>query len=216
MTKFVLYTTLAVVVLVRSAAAQVTGSHGPLTAVRYSTVAMGVNSAIAQHERMVISNQAAWEAYYAKMAGDKVIGQRPVPRLCDFNRQDLVIIHTGRRATAGYSVYVSMIRLEYNKPWVEYVETRPPANAIVAQMITSPYVIVAVDRPVGEYNFRGSIGVTQFTPSGGSACHCTCACCVGGHAHGGQSRQGSVGFAPELFPPRGNSGLGGGHGSMVQ
>lgn len=162
------------------------GFQSPYPAIRYTTVAQGVNSRIGNAEAVALQSYEAWAAYFSKMAGDTRPGQTPVPRLADFNTHDLIVIHTGSKPTAGFGVYVTMIRQERAmKVTVDFVDTRPPQGVMLAQMLANPYVVVAVEKQKVEYEYRRTVGVTQVIQGGGGGgCSCGCPHCSGGRVNG--------------------------------
>jgi hypothetical protein len=60
----------------------------------------------------------------------------------------------GTRPTGGYDVEIVATRRDGNALVVEYVEHRPPADAIVTQALTSPFHIVKLPRADGPVRFR--------------------------------------------------------------
>ena len=52
----------------------------------------------------------------------------------------------GTRPTAGFSVEIVRVRQEGVALVVEYKETRPAPGSVAAQVLTSPFHIVAVPR----------------------------------------------------------------------
>ncbi|QYK52754.1 MAG: protease complex subunit PrcB family protein [Fimbriimonadaceae bacterium] len=195
------------------------GQATPYKAIRYQAVAQGNNSRIQTAQFDVITGSKDWQTLYSKMAGDRTIGFTPAPVMCDFNSYDLLVIHTGRKNTSGHSVYVSMIRQE--KPTevaVDYVVNQPTMNSMVSQVITSPYVVVVVEKQTAPYRFRGTTAYTTTYIGNGinnNQCSCNCGCAHCGGGGGGVVRVG-VGGNPiggggnggEICPPMRN---GGGH-----
>ena len=67
----------------------------------------------------------------------------------DFSKEFVVAVFLGSRPTAGFSVEIVGTRDDGAGLVVQYRETRPPAGAIVAQVLTMPYHIVAVPKRAG-------------------------------------------------------------------
>ncbi|MBI3047208.1 MAG: protease complex subunit PrcB family protein [Acidobacteria bacterium] len=63
-------------------------------------------------------------------------------------------VFLGLRQTAGFEVEITAVRSQDGKAVVEYVERRPPSDALVAQVLTAPFHIVSVSRDVGALEFR--------------------------------------------------------------
>lgn len=186
-------------------AGQSNGLPSPYQIINYRNVAQGNNSRITEARTDVIKDPRTWQTFYSQMAGDPQPGLSPAPILVDFNRQELIVIHTGRQITNGHSVYVSMIRRDRpSEVNVEVVINQPARNLPVTRMNTSPYVVVAVDRQTVPYAFRSSFSITT-TISNGPAngiCGCVCGgcCCRTGLNRGPQSQNNNA-FGPEILPP---------------
>lgn len=175
-------------------------------AIQYKNVAQGVNSRITTARTDVINNSQAWRSFYSQMAGDTREGFTPAPVLCDFNQYDLLVIHLGQKRTTGHSAYVSMIRREKpSEVTVDVIIQQPTPNSAVAQQLTSPYVVVVVEKQNVPYSFRSTFGYTTTTYVGGAApCGCTCGCptCGGGHGGGNVYRgNGNSPFGGDICPP---------------
>ena len=72
-------------------------------------------------------------------------GERTQPNV-DFSKEVVVAVFTGTRPTAGFSVEITRVRQEGTALVVSYTETRPAPGSVAAQVLTSPYHIVAVPR----------------------------------------------------------------------
>jgi len=72
-------------------------------------------------------------------------GARTRPAV-DFSRDVVVAVFMGTRPTAGFGIEIVRVREEGNSLVVSYKETRPAPGLLTAQVLTSPYHIVAVPR----------------------------------------------------------------------
>jgi hypothetical protein len=72
-------------------------------------------------------------------------GERTRPSV-DFSRDVVVAVFMGTRPTAGFSIEIVRVREEGPALVVTYKETRPAPDALTAQVLTSPFHIVAVPR----------------------------------------------------------------------
>lgn len=70
-------------------------------------------------------------------------GERTRPSV-DFTREVVAAVFLGTRPTAGFSIEIVRVRQEGVALVVEYKETRPAPDSVAAQVLTSPYHIVAV------------------------------------------------------------------------
>jgi len=72
-------------------------------------------------------------------------GERTRPNV-DFGKEVVAAVFLGTRPTAGFSVEIVRVRQEGAALVVEYRETRPAPDGVTAQVLTSPYHIVAIPR----------------------------------------------------------------------
>jgi hypothetical protein len=85
-------------------------------------------------------NAAEWTALWRQHDPD-----RAAPAV-DFTREMVVALFMGSRSTAGYAIEIVSAREEDGAFVVRFRERRPERGALLAQMITSPYHIIAVPR----------------------------------------------------------------------
>ena len=64
----------------------------------------------------------------------------------DFTREVVVAVFMGTRPTAGFTIEITRVRVEGPALVVTYKETRPAPDGVTAQVLTSPFHIVAVPR----------------------------------------------------------------------
>lgn len=123
--------------------------------VRFSTFQQGHHSRFERAGQRILQTEGDFQKYWSELTG------RPpheAPRGVDWNRNYLVAIHLGTRPTGGYGVSVRSIeRTTPNDLVLTYVETRPRPDAMVTQALTSPWVIVAVERVPGNLRFRAEV-----------------------------------------------------------
>ena len=102
-------------------------------------------------DKGVMSNMDAGRQASARSTGEWTAlwrlhaGERTRPNV-DFSREVIVAVFLGTRPTAGFSVEIVGVRQEGQALIVSYKETRPAPDALTAQVLTSPYHIVAVPR----------------------------------------------------------------------
>ena len=68
----------------------------------------------------------------------------------------VVGVFLGARPTAGFAVEITSVTADGNRTIVEYAERRPPRDAFVAQVVTSPFHVVRLMRAAGTVEFRRS------------------------------------------------------------
>jgi hypothetical protein len=116
-----------------------------LAAVLQATVPMraidkGTMSQIDGARQAVARSAAEWSTLWSQHAGDRA---RPA---VDFNKEMVVAVFLGTRPTAGFSVEVVGAREEGTTLVVSYRESRPQPGAVAAQVLTSPFHVVAVPK----------------------------------------------------------------------
>jgi protease stability complex PrcB-like protein len=112
------------------------------------TIDKGGQSAIDGRREVVVRTSPDWTALWKQHTSDK-----PVPPV-DFEREMVVAVFMGSRPTAGYSVEVTSAEARNGTVVVTYRELAPSRDAVTAQILTSPYHIVAVATKGGEVSFR--------------------------------------------------------------
>ncbi len=87
-----------------------------------------------------IGSTAAWTALWQQL------GREP-PRAFDPAHEMAVAIFLGQRRTGGYRVEIAGVRREVDQIVVSYREIPPPADAMVPQMLTSPWTVAVLSGP---------------------------------------------------------------------
>lgn len=108
------------------------------------TLAKGSVSGITTSIWEVVKNQAEWEKLW-KAHSPVVEPESAAPRV-DFNREMVVVATMGRRSTAGYEIEITRIKERDSRLVVFVKSTLPPADAILAQQLTSPFHMIAVSK----------------------------------------------------------------------
>lgn len=146
----------------------------------------------AQRQKVVqITDQGSFERYWSRE-----LGQPPetAPKGLDFISKKLVAIHLGQRPSGGYRLLVQTIdNSRSNISIIRAIEFTPVPGTFVSQAITSPWVLIQVDRdlpnPTASILRREGIS-TPWNPTvgggggGGGNCNCgpncPCGCGCGG------------------------------------
>ena len=100
----------------------------------------GDRSQIMSPREAVVRTTAQWDALWRAH-----LPARP-PAAVDFSKDMVVAVFLGSRPTPGYGVTIVSAVEEGNVLRVRYRETSPPPDAILAQVITFPYQIVAIPK----------------------------------------------------------------------
>jgi hypothetical protein len=108
----------------------------------------GLDSQLDAARQATVRTAAEWEALWRLHGGERT---RPA---VDFGKEMVVGVFMGSRPTAGFSVEIVGTRVDGPALVVQYRETRPAADALVAQVLTMPYHIAAVPRRAGVTDVR--------------------------------------------------------------
>ncbi len=107
------------------------------------TLDKGGDSQIDAPRQATAKTPAEWEALW-RLHG----GERERPKV-DFSKELVAGVFLGSRPTAGFGVEIVGVREDGGALVVQYRETRPAPGAVVAQVLTMPYHIVAIARRAG-------------------------------------------------------------------
>jgi len=116
-----------------------------------TTIDRGVVSDIDGPREVVARTADEWQALWKAHAGPA----RTVPPV-DFAARMVVGVFAGTRNTGGYDVEITAVEVDGAGLVVRYAETSPAADALVAQVITSPFHVVSVPRTEGVVRFERS------------------------------------------------------------
>lgn len=103
-------------------------------------VASGSNAAMSPAAKVAIlaADEATFRTEWAR-----VVGTQELPAV-DFETESAVFLLAGERNTGGYSIQPLSATVEGDMLVVEATVRGPGARAIVTQVITSPYAVIAV------------------------------------------------------------------------
>jgi len=118
------------------------------TSTTMKTVDKGPMSGIDTARQVTVRSAADFATLWKSHAAD-----RKMPDV-DFNTNMVVGIFLGGRQTAGFGVEIVSAQPEGAALVVKYKETRPSRDAISAQVITTPFHLVAVPKFEGTVRFE--------------------------------------------------------------
>ena len=113
------------------------------------TIARDSMSRVDTASQQTARNDKEWAALWQAHTG----GAKPLPKV-DFTSRMVAAVFLGSRSTAGYAVEIADVKTEGKTVTVEWRERRPPADGILAQVITAPAHIVSIPRAEGVITFR--------------------------------------------------------------
>ena len=113
-----------------------------------STIAKGDGSGITTPRRVVIRDDEVWRALWTEHAGPAA----SVPDV-DFRTRMVAAVFAGDRPTPGYGVEIVDAQRQANTLGIRVAESRPAPGLMAAQVIVSPFHIVALPRFEGTVSF---------------------------------------------------------------
>jgi len=108
------------------------------TAPAMKTIDKGDHSNMDDAAQVVAKTAQEWQQLWQKHTPD-----RPRPAV-DFSKEMVVGVFLGSRPTAGYILEIVSAAQDNGSLVVKYRESIPPRGTMTAQVLTSPYHIVAV------------------------------------------------------------------------
>ncbi len=127
---------------------QVRPEAGPQgNGVRFQTVARGANANARPGLARILDG--ATLANYWRQAGM----DGPMPRFVDWTNDQILIVHLGSRNTGGYAVLPGgLTRDAGGRGRLVVVEQTPVPGQAVTQALTNPYLVLAVDRSISQFD----------------------------------------------------------------
>jgi PrcB C-terminal len=116
--------------------------------VELTTISRSSMSLVESSRHAVVRTPDDWTALWKEHSG-----ARPAPEV-DFAKVTVVAVFLGKRPTAGYAVGITGTRQDGQALVVQWMETRPPADRMIAQVITSPVHIASMPKFAGEIRFE--------------------------------------------------------------
>jgi hypothetical protein len=107
------------------------------------------NSNVEELRTAVAWKSGEWSALWRSHAGML----KPAPAV-DLTKRTVVAVFLGSRPTAGYAVEILGTRPEGKTLIVEWREVRPKERMLLAQVLTSPAVIVSIPKFDGDIGFK--------------------------------------------------------------
>jgi len=112
------------------------------------TIDKGDHSLLDDGRQVIVRTPAEWSALWREHAGE-----RPQPAV-NLSAEMIVGVFLGSRPTAGFTIEIVGVDDKDGGVLVRYRERRPSPGGLAAQVLTSPYHLVAVPRRPGEVRFE--------------------------------------------------------------
>ncbi len=112
----------------------------------FQVLRSGANSGLqsAAPQVQVVQDAASFERLFTRVMAATV--PAPTPPAVDFTKDMVVYASLGEKPTAGYGVTIESIACVQATLKVKLAASAPKPGAMVAQVITNPYAIVATPR----------------------------------------------------------------------
>ena len=120
------------------------------TTVKFTTIDQGATSQIETPRTTVVKTAAEWAALWKEHAGET----KPQPPAVDFSKSMVLGVFSGTKPTAAHAVEITQVDVKDGTMVVTYREQPPPADAMVAQVLTMPFHIVRTDAHAGKVVFQ--------------------------------------------------------------
>jgi hypothetical protein len=122
--------------------------QGPGASIPFASLARGITSGITQPQEVVVDSAAEWRALWSRHAPGA-----PLPAV-DFATDVVIGVFAGERRTGGYSVQIVGIDRGAGDVVVAYRVIEPGRDAMVTQMLTSPFHLVRLPRQGLPFRFE--------------------------------------------------------------
>jgi hypothetical protein len=114
----------------------------------------GYHSGIAATGVHVARDQGQWEALWAQHASKEI--PRPAAPQVDFELWMVVCVAMGARPTAGWTIEVERAVEENGVLWLDVKEAGPAPDALVPQVLSTPYDMVLVQQTSSRVELRST------------------------------------------------------------
>ena len=119
-----------------------------MSAPSFRLIDKGNQSGIDSPRQVVVRTAGEWEELWRVHATG-----RDRPKV-DFGREIVVGVFMGSRPTAGFKIEIVGVDEAGGSRVVRYRESMPRRDAITAQVLTSPYELVAIPKTTDEIRFE--------------------------------------------------------------
>jgi PrcB C-terminal len=113
-----------------------------------SSIAKGDGSGVSSPRRIVVRDDRAWRALWSEHAGTSAAAPA-----VDFDTHMVAAVFAGDRPTPGYGVEITDVRRQGDTLDIIVSESRPAPGMMAAQVIVTPFHIVALPRFDGHVSF---------------------------------------------------------------
>jgi hypothetical protein len=116
----------------------------------FRTVAIGYETGLVDGPLRIARNEREWGDLWREHTSTQV--PAPPAPMIDFSKELVVCVLAGQKPTAGYGIEVVDADFDGKAMVLGVRETKPAADAIVPQVVTRPYHMIAT--PMTNASFR--------------------------------------------------------------
>lgn len=132
-------------------------AQGPVI---FDTYQSGQYGNIDKEQYQVLQTEGQFQIYWKALTGEG-----NAPREINWSKEFLIAINLGQRSSSGYKVFVESIERVRGNPQVNIVEIAP--NGPAGSVMTSPWIIIRVNRTPGNFSFNKIKRTSGNTGGGG-------------------------------------------------
>ncbi len=104
----------------------------------------GAQSGVTERSFRIVSDECAFRQLHRSVHAHRI--PLPPPPEVDFDRDIVLAAFLGARSTAGYHAGFGEVDVAGDMARVIVFERSPPAGAVLAQVVTTPYAMAALSR----------------------------------------------------------------------
>ena len=113
--------------------------------VSYDVLLEGTYSGVRDPLAKVITDSKDFEELWKKHVS-MIVPQPLIPKV-DFDGSVVVAIFAGEKRTSGYQIVLKSVAAKDKNVEVTYRETEPPANSMMLQVLTQPFLMLRITKP---------------------------------------------------------------------
>ncbi|HMS57033.1 MAG TPA: protease complex subunit PrcB family protein [Fimbriimonadaceae bacterium] len=130
-----------------------TGGFQPQATSSWRVFITGNDSRVERETQYVITNNREWQTYWGEHSPTKIAAPQ-----FDFEREWLIALHLGTKATDGYDVIVTGVEpLPNASIGINYLVRQPASGQIVSRTRTEPFTIIRVPKFAGKVFYERRI-----------------------------------------------------------
>jgi len=125
--------------------------------VNIDTLDEGQHADVFEGTQVVLRSQEEFKTFWEQLHAG--VSEPPQLPNVDFATQAVTAVVLGERNTGGFDVSIDKVTAseDGSQMHVRFTETQPGENCGIATVLTSPYVLVAVENPGAEATFSRSV-----------------------------------------------------------